>query len=75
MIALGLVGAIISGSIFPLFAVIFGYLLDVFTLEPDEIFDELHIWAGMFLVLGAVSGFAVFLKVCPICVCIQVSAH
>ena len=70
IILLGLLGSVITGSIFPLFAVIFGNILDVFTLPPEEIFDEIHFWAAMFIVLGFVSGVAVFLKVCPFFVCI-----
>lgn len=68
MIGLGLLGSIVTGSIYPLFAIVFGYILEVFTLPADEIFNEIHLWAGLFLVLGLVSGVAIFLKVCVVCV-------
>ena len=63
LIGLGLVGALILGSVFPAFAVFFGEVLEVFTRPADEILDGLHPWAALFLVLGTVSGIAVFLKV------------
>ena len=63
LICLGLVGSLILGSVFPAFAVFFGEVLEVFTRPADEILDGLHPWAALFLVLGTVSGIAVFLKV------------
>ena len=35
----------------------------VFTRPPDQIIAAVHLPAGMFLVIGAVSGAAIFLKV------------
>ena len=52
----------LTGAIYPAFAIIFGSLLDIFTLPPEERFDEIPVLAGMFLVLVAVSGIAIFLK-------------
>ena len=47
----------------PSFALLFGEILRVFALPQDEIIDEIHLWAGLFIVLGVVAGTAVFLKV------------
>ena len=64
IILFGLLGSFVLGSVFPLFSVIFGELLTVFSSPASEILDELHLYAGLFLVLGVVSGIALFLKVC-----------
>ena len=63
VIIFGLLGSLILGSIFPLFSVIFGEILEVFARPSSEILDALHLWAALFIVLGVVSGFAAFLKV------------
>ena len=63
IIILGLVGAVINGSIWPLFALFFGEILEVFARPVDQIIDGIHLWAGLFIVLGVVSGAGVFLKV------------
>ena len=67
----GMVGAAVNGCIWPGFALLFGEILKVFALPPDQILDEIHLWAGLFIVLGVVSGTAVFFKVC-VCVCVCV---
>ena len=59
----GVLAAIISGSAFPLFAVMFGGVFEVF-LEPSyEVFDLIHPWAAGFIALGAGIGAAMFIKV------------
>ena len=63
LIGLGTLGAIINGSMFPLFALFFGEVLEVFSLPSDEVFGEIHLWAGLFILLGVVSGVAQFSKV------------
>ena len=63
IIVLGVLGAGVSGSIFPIFALLFGEILAVFSLRSDEILSGIHMWAGLFIVLGAVSGAGIFLKV------------
>ena len=63
LIILGVLGAGFQGSIFPLFAVFFGEILAVFALPSDQVLDEIHVWAGLFLVLGVVSFVSVFFKV------------
>lgn len=63
LIILGVIGAALNGSIFPLFALVFGEILRVFSLQGDELLAGIGMWAGMFVVLGIVSGVGVFLKV------------
>ena len=59
----GVISAMISGSAFPLFAVMFGGVFEVF-LEPSyEVFDLIHPWAAGFIALGAGIGAAMFIKV------------
>ena len=64
LILLGLVGSIILGLIYPSFAIFFGEINEVFARPVNEILDGLHLWAGLFIVLGVVSGVGMFLKVC-----------
>ena len=52
-----------NGVIFPMFAIIFGEIVEVFNLPIDQVFDEIHLWGGLFLLLGFVSGTAQFAKV------------
>ena len=63
LIALGLLSAIIQGTIYPAFAYFFGQVLRVFTFPFNLVLENIHQWAGMFLVLGTVSGLATFIKV------------
>ena len=75
---IGILGAAVSGCMWPSFALLFGEILRVFALPPDEILDEIHLWAGLFIVLGVVSGTAVFLKVhvyTGVCVCVCVCVN
>ena len=59
----GMLGAGINGSIYPLFAILFGGVLGVFALPADQVFGEIHFWAGMYLMIGVLSGTATFFKV------------
>ena len=63
IIALGLLGSIVLGVVYPVFAIIFGQILDIFARPPSEILSALHPWAGLFLVMGAVVSTGAFLKV------------
>ena len=64
MILLGSIGSAINGSINPLFAVLFGEIFRVFgNPNRGQVLNEIHPWAGLFLVFGVVSGLAIFFKV------------
>ena len=63
MICLAFVGVLVQGTIYPVFAVLFGQVLRVFTLPFNQVLQGIHVWAGMFLVLGLLSGTATFAKV------------
>ena len=62
LILIGLIGSAINGSINPLFAVLFGEILEVF-VDPSTVLSRIHPWAGGFLAIGVVSGIAIFAKV------------
>ena len=63
LILLGLLATLVLGLVYPSFAVFFGEIFKVFARPADEILDGLHLWAGLFIVLGVVNGVAVFLRV------------
>jgi len=63
LIFLALVGVFVQGTIYPVFAVLFGQVLRVFTLPFNQVLQGIHVWAGMFLVIGLLSGAATFVKV------------
>ncbi|XP_011403751.1 PREDICTED: multidrug resistance protein 1A-like, partial [Amphimedon queenslandica] len=62
LLALGVLGASVQGSIFPVFAIIFGEALKAFSAEQDQVLNEVHLPAGLFLALAFVSALAVFFK-------------
>ena len=59
----GVLAAMISGSAFPLFAIMFGGVFDVFLQPSEEVFDLIHPWASGFIALGVGIGAAMFVKV------------
>ena len=63
IIILGLIGAAVGGSIWPIFSIFFGEVLIVFERPADQILGEIPLWACLFIVLGVVSGIGVFAKV------------
>ena len=65
LIAVGVVAAVINGSVFPVYAILFGEVLKVFQeSRTDQIIEEITIWAVLFLVLALSSAIAIFFKVC-----------
>lgn len=57
-IGFGLLGSLISGGVYPAYAVVFGYVLDIIgTNEKDipKMRREIPFWASMFFVIGAAS--------------------
>ena len=63
IIILGLLGAAVGGSIWPIFSIFFGEILAIFALPADQILGEIPLWACLFIVLGVVSGLGIFAKV------------
>ena len=63
LIVLGLIGAAVNGAIFPAFSVFFGGALKAFSLPPSLILPNIHIWAGLLLIIAVVSAVSNFLKV------------
>ena len=63
MILLGVIGAALSGCLFPAFAIIFGEIFAVFALPADQIQDQINLYAGLMALLGAAAAVGIFLKV------------
>ena len=59
----GILAAMISGSAFPIFAVMFGGVFEVFLESPHRVFGLIHPWSAGFIALGAGIGAAMFIKV------------
>ena len=68
IIGLGILGAAIQGSLFPIFAIFFAEVLRVYTLPSEMVLEEVHQWAGLSLLVGGISGIATFFKVSSTCV-------
>ena len=64
LIVVGVLGAVVNGSIFPIYSILFGEVLRVFQESlPGEIVEEITTWALLFLMLAVVSAIAIFFKV------------
>nr|CAG8573010.1 5899_t:CDS:10 [Entrophospora candida] len=65
LIAPGGIGAVVTGSVMPLFALVFSSILEVFsrTDDPDGLRSRANFWAAMFGVIALVSGLANFIQV------------
>lgn len=63
LICLGLFGAALNACTFPTFALLFGEVLRVFALPKDQVLNEIHLFAGLFIMLGVVSAIGHLLKV------------
>ena len=64
ILAVGLVGAVLVGTSFPLFGIVFGEgLAVIFDSVDGTIFDEMHPAAGGMLAIGVALGTANFFKV------------
>ncbi|RHZ65773.1 hypothetical protein Glove_311g34 [Diversispora epigaea] len=54
-IIIGLLAAIVCGSVYPVFAIIFSHILQPFSKPPDQLKHEAIFWSLMFLVIAVVS--------------------
>ena len=70
LIILGVIGAFLAGSVTPIFAIVLGEILEVFTLPRAEIRSAIVLWAAIFLAMGVGSMIGIFLKVSPHQLCI-----
>lgn len=64
LIALGILGAFIMGSAYPVFSIIFGEILNILILPSNEVLAAIHPWAAGFVGIGLLTGTASFVKVC-----------
>ncbi|KNC98836.1 uncharacterized protein SPPG_05810 [Spizellomyces punctatus DAOM BR117] len=59
LVTAGVICAILGGAIFPTYAVLYGYILQVFTLtDLSEMRRQANHWAAGFLVIAVVAGIA-----------------
>ena len=63
LIVVGVLAAMVNGSVFPLYSILFGEVLRVFQSQPQDILEEITPWALLFLVFAIGSGIAIFFKV------------
>jgi len=62
-IVMGIIMAIIQGSVFPIFSLVFVEVLNVFAeTDLEKMRREGHFWALMYLVLGFVMGFSLLFQ-------------
>lgn len=52
LLVLGLICAVIQGAIYPVFALLFGQVIRVFTLPFDQVQGEISLWSGTFIILA-----------------------
>ncbi|KAI8918639.1 multidrug resistance protein 1a [Powellomyces hirtus] len=56
-VLLGMCGAVLSGAIFPVYAILYGYILQVFAItDLEEMRRQANGWAGAFLALAVCAG-------------------
>ena len=75
LLVLGVLGSIVSGCVFPLYAILFGELLMVFLMPVESVLSPSLLLLPYFLALGFGSGVGVFLKVHLICTYIHTYIH
>ncbi|CAG8515863.1 5175_t:CDS:2 [Diversispora eburnea] len=54
-IIIGLLAAIICGSVYPIFAIIFSHIIESFSKPPDQMKHDSTFWCFMFLVIAVAS--------------------
>ena len=63
LIIVGVLAAMVNGSVFPVYSILFGEVLRVFQMQPNEVLEEITPWAALFLALAVGSAIAIFFKV------------
>ena len=62
-IAVGTVAALVAGMVWPAMAIVFGEVLNVFSLPSNEVLDNTHRWGATYIALGIVASVSVLIKV------------
>ena len=76
LLLLGLLGALVLGSVYPFFSIVFGEVISVFSLPADQILEETHPWGATFLALGIAAALGILVKVhVHTCIHIQVFVY
>ncbi|KAJ3333668.1 GTPase-activating protein [Blyttiomyces sp. JEL0837] len=60
----GLIGATIAGMVIPAFSISFSSILSAFGEEEPQRTNDIHFWAGMFVLIALVTGFTNFIQNC-----------
>ena len=63
VILVGCLAALVAGTVWPAMAIVFGEVLDVFSLPNNEVLANTHRWGGTFLAVGVAAAIAVLIKV------------
>ncbi|CAJ0754315.1 23090_t:CDS:2 [Entrophospora sp. SA101] len=62
LIVLGLFGAVLAGSIYPVFSIIFANIIQAFSTTGDQLTQEAGFWSLMFLVIAVAMMLANFIQ-------------
>ena len=62
-ILVGLLGSVVMGGAMPVYAILFGEVLGVLELEPDQARQQSVFFCTLFLAAGVTAGVAVFMQV------------
>ena len=63
VILIGILAALVAGTVWPAMAIVFGEVLNVFSRPSNEVLAGTHPWGGTFIALGIVAAIAVLIKV------------
>lgn len=63
LIIIGVLAAMVNGSVFPVYSILFGEVLRVFGMPSGDVLDGITPWAIVFLALATGSAIAIFFKV------------
>ena len=63
IILFGVLASMCNGAVMVLFSVIFGEVLSIFSRPYNEVLSGIHLYAGLFILLGVGLGITHFLKV------------
>ncbi|PIO70844.1 ABC transporter, ATP-binding protein [Teladorsagia circumcincta] len=58
--ALGLIACIVTGTVTPVFAVLYAQIIQVYSEPVDQMKSDVMFWCGAFIVIGLVHAFAFF---------------
>ena len=63
IITIGLIAAFCVSTVFPVYSILFGEILEALSLPSQQILKNIHLWAGIYLLTSVISGIGKFVKV------------